>query len=220
MADIFDEIDEELKQDRTKALWTRYGKYVAAAAAAVVIGVGASQGYSAWMRGQAEAAANTFQQALISDEGAAALEGRIGELTDGYAMLGRFHIAAGQARAGDRLLLLLSLTFKFDAAAEAGYLAISNDTSMPQLYRDAALLMSVMNAPEGADVGDLQRRLAPLADGAGSWKGLALELSAALDLQQGQTDAALTKLEAIVALAETSPELRQRAARLVDILKS
>ena len=208
MADIFDEIDEELKQDRTKALWTRYGKYVAAAAAAVVIGVGASQGYSAWMRGQAEAAANVFQQALISDEGAAALESGIGELTDGYAMLGRFHIAAGQARAGDA------------AAAEAGYLAISNDTSMPQLYRDAALLMSVMNAPQGADVGDLQRRIAPLADGAGSWKGLALELSAALDLQQGQTDAALSKLEAIVALAETSPELRQRAARLVDILKS
>ena len=28
------------------------------------------------------------------------------------------------------------------------------------------------------------------------------------------------ELEAIVALAETSPELRQRAARLVDILKS
>ena len=40
MADIFDEIDEELKQDRTKALWTRYGKFVIAAATAVVIGVG------------------------------------------------------------------------------------------------------------------------------------------------------------------------------------
>ena len=34
MADIFDEIDEELKQDRTKELWTRYGKFVIAAAAA------------------------------------------------------------------------------------------------------------------------------------------------------------------------------------------
>ena len=58
MADIFDEIDEELKQDRTKELWTRYGKFVIAAAAAVVIGVGASQGYSAFMRSQAETAAN------------------------------------------------------------------------------------------------------------------------------------------------------------------
>ena len=35
MADIFDEIDEELKRDRTQELWTKYGKYVMAAAAAV-----------------------------------------------------------------------------------------------------------------------------------------------------------------------------------------
>ena len=208
MADIFDEINEELKQDRAKELWTRYGKFVIAAAAAVVIGVGASQGFSAWTRSQAETAANLYQQALTSDDNVAALESRIGDLTDGYAMLGRFQIAAGQAKAGDA------------AAAEAGYLAISNDTKVPQLYRDAALLMSVMNAPDGADAGDLQQRVASLADGAGPWKGLALELSAALDLQQGRTDAALAKLEAIVALAETSPELRQRAARLVDILKS
>ena len=208
MADIFDEIDEELKQDRTKALWTRYGKFVVAAAAAVVIGVGASQGYSAWTQSQAEKAANIYQQALAADDPVAALESRIGELTDGYAMLGRFQIAAGLAKAGDA------------AAAEAGYLAISSDSSVTQLYRDAALLMSAMNAPEGADAGDLQLRIAPLADGVGPWKGLALELSAALDLQQGRSDAALAKLETIVELAETSPELRQRAARLVDILKS
>ena len=30
MADIFDEINEELKQDRMTALWRRYGKYVIA----------------------------------------------------------------------------------------------------------------------------------------------------------------------------------------------
>jgi len=208
MADIFDEIDEELKQDRTKELWTRYGKFVIAAAAAVVIGVGASQGYSAFMRSQAETAANLYQQALKSDDSVAALESRLGDLTDGYAMLGRFQIAAGLAKAGDL------------AGAEAGYLAISSDSSVAPLYRDAALLMSAMNAPQGADAGDLQQRIAPLADGAGPWKGLALELSAAFDLQQGQADAALSKLETIVELAETSPELRQRAARLVDILKS
>ena len=41
MADIFDEIDEELKQDRAKQVWARYGRYVVSAAAAVVLGVGA-----------------------------------------------------------------------------------------------------------------------------------------------------------------------------------
>ena len=133
MADIFDEIDEELKQDRAKELWTRYGKFVIAAAAAVVIGVGASQGFSAWTRSQAETAANLYQQALTSDDNVAALESRIGDLTDGYACQ-QVPDRGRAANAGDAV------------AAEAGYLAISNDT-VPQLYRDAALLMSVMNAP-------------------------------------------------------------------------
>ena len=35
MADIFDEIDEELKQDRAKQVWARYGKYGVSAAVAL-----------------------------------------------------------------------------------------------------------------------------------------------------------------------------------------
>jgi hypothetical protein len=208
MADIFDEIDEDLKRDRTQALWTKYGKYVIAAAAAVVLGVGASQGFSAWTRSQAEAAANLYQQSLAAEDTVAALEQNIGQLTDGYTLLGRFQIAAGLAAAGDA------------AGAEAGYLGIAGDSSVADLYRDAALLLSVMNAPDSQPVGDLQDRIAPLADGAGPWKAMALELSAALDLKDGKTDAALSKLEMIVELAEVSPDLRQRAAQLVAILKS
>ena len=208
MADIFDEIDEDLKRDRAQQLWTRYGKYVIAAAAAVVIGVGASQGFSAWTRSQAESAANLYQQALAAEDPVAALEANLGALTDGYALLGRFRIAAGLAEAGDLV------------GAEAGYLGIAEDSSVATLYRDAALLMSAMNAPESRASDELQRRIAPLAEGAGPWKAMALELSAALDLEAGDRDAALTKLERIIELAETSNELRQRAARLVDILKS
>ena len=208
MADIFDEIEEDLKRDRTQALWTRYGKYIIAAAAAVVLGVGASQGFSAWTRSQAEASANLYQQSLAADDAVAALEQNIGQLTDGYALLGRFQIAAGLAKAGDA------------DAAEAGYLAIAEDGSVARLYQDAALLLSAMNAPDTRSAAELQARIAPLADGAGPWKPMALELGAALDLKDGNTDAALTKLEMIVELAEVSAELRQRAARLVAILKS
>ena len=49
---------------------------------------------------------------------------------------------------------------------------------------------------------------------------MALELSAALDLRDGNTDAALSKLEMTIELAEVSADLRQRAARLINILKS
>ena len=208
MADIFDEIDEDLKRDRTQALWTKYGKYVIAAAAAVVLGVGASQGFSAWTRSQAEAAANLYQQSVTADDAVAALEQNIGQLTDGYALLGRFQIAAGMAAAGDA------------AGAETGYLGVAEDASVADLYRDSALLLSAMNAPEDRATDELQARVAPLAEGAGPWKALALELGAALDLKDGNTDAALSKLEMIIELAEVSAELRQRAAQLAAILKS
>ena len=96
MADIFDEIDEELKQDRAKQVWARYGKYVVSAAVAVVLGVGASQGFTAWKQSQAEASADLYSQAIASDDAVTMLEVSLGDLTDGYALLGRFRIAAGK----------------------------------------------------------------------------------------------------------------------------
>ena len=208
MADIFDEIDEELKRDRTQALWTRYGKYVIAAAAAVVLGVGASQGYSAWTKSQAEAAADAYHQALAAEDAVSALEASLGDLTDGYALLGRFQIAAGKAQAGDA------------AAASDAYAALANDGSVDALYRDAALLLSVMNAPEDSDPLAQLDSLSSLANGNSSWQPLALELSAALHLKAGNEAEALSSLEAILDLAEAPAELRQRASRLVAVLKS
>ena len=77
-----------------------------------------------------------------------------------------------------------------------------------------------MNAPDSSDDAALQGRLAPLADGAGPWKPLALELSAALDLKAGDRAAAAAKLQEVIELDGTPPELRQRAAQLAEVLKS
>ena len=46
MADIFDEIDEDLKRDQMQMLWARYGKIVMAVVATVILLVGARQGYT------------------------------------------------------------------------------------------------------------------------------------------------------------------------------
>ena len=207
MADIFDEIDEELKRDRTQELWTKYGKYVMAAAAAVVLGVGASQGFGAWQRSQAEASANLYHQALAADDARVQLQNTVDGLTDGYALLARFSIAAAFAEEGDML------------AAEQAYDALASDGSIPPLYQQAAQLMAVMNAPDDSDTDALQERLAPLVD-AGPWQPLALELSAALHLKAGDRATAIATLETLIDLAETPNELRQRASRLVEVLNS
>lgn len=207
MADIFDEINEELKRDRAQVLWAKYGKYVISAAAAVVLAVGLSQGYAAWTKNQIENAATSYQAALQTDDVAAALETSLSGLTDGYAMLAQFRIAAARADAGDAI------------GAEQTYLAISTDKSVGALYQQAAILLSVMNAGDGAAIADLQARLAPLITAAGAWQGLALELSAGLDLQAGNISAAQAKLDQLLALPEIPSDLRQRVRRLTTALK-
>ena len=139
MADIFDEIDEDLKRDQMQMLWARYGKIVMAVVAAIILLVGARQGYTAWQSNQSEASATAYEQALKSDDIIAALEAQRGQLTDGYAMLAQFQIAAAQAAAND-----------FEAA-EASYMGIAADSSFDPLYQQAATLLSVMVAPQDAD---------------------------------------------------------------------
>ena len=207
MADIFDEIDEELKRDRTQELWTKYGKYVIGAAAAVVLGVGASQGFNAWTHSQAETSANLYHQVLAADDALTQLQAEAGNMTDGYALLARFQLAAAHALADDLV------------SAELAYAALAADKTVPALYQQAAQLLAVMNAPAGSDVGALQDSLSSLVEG-GPWQPLALELSAALDLQNGDNAAAIAKLETLINLAETPNELRQRASRLVQVLNS
>ena len=68
MADIFDEINEELKQDRMSALWARYGKYLIAVAGLVIAVVVFTQTYKQWQANQNEQAAETFYQAMMGDE--------------------------------------------------------------------------------------------------------------------------------------------------------
>ena len=207
MADIFDEIDEELKRDRAQVLWAKYGKYVLSAAAAIVLVVGASQGYNAWTKQQVKTAAETYQAALNADDVGAALEANLSSLTDGYAMVAKFQIAADLANKGDAV------------AAEQAYLALSTESRLDPLYQQAALMLSVMSAVNTGDVADLQDRLSSLTSAVGAWQALALELSAGLDLQAGDAAAAKAKIDQVLALPEIPNDLRQRAQRMALVIE-
>ena len=208
MADIFDEIEEELKKDKAQLLWARYGKFVISAVVAIVLAVGSAQGYKAWKTKQAAAAANAYQLAIGSDDVVASLSAAMADFTDGYEMLAQFRVAAAKAADGD------------SDGAVADYMMLAENKAINPLYQQAALLLAVMNAPTGTDPKQSQDQLATLTAAPGPWQGLALEQSAALDLERNDQAAALDKFESILGLAEISPELRQRASQLVQILKS
>ena len=53
MADIFQEVDEEVRREQLKKLWDRYGIVVIAAAVLIIAGVAGYRGYQYWLAKQA-----------------------------------------------------------------------------------------------------------------------------------------------------------------------
>ena len=72
----------------------------------------------------------------------------------------QFQIAVEQAASDDFV------------AAEASYLALASDASLDPLYQQAATLLSVMVAPQDADVSALMARLSDIETAVGPWQWL------------------------------------------------
>ena len=206
MADIFDEVNEDLKRDQLQKLWSRFGKYVILAVSIVVLGVGGRQGYTTWQGHKAVTAATAYHNALGASDLKTALKAELDQLSPGYAMLATFRIAAAQALAEDY------------AAAEESYLALSIDPAVRQLYQQAAILLSVMNAPMNRSADELATRLAVLESQAGPWQAMALEQAAGLALRGGDSKTALAKYTTLAGLPDTPPGVRQRASQMLEIL--
>ena len=132
---------------------------------------------------------------------------QLGKLSPGYSMLAQFRIAATQAK-----------NKNFDAA-EASYLALSKDPDIKLLYQQAAILLSVMNAPASRKHDELAARLTDLESQAGPWQSMALEKAAGLALWSGNRKAAIAKYESLAGLSDIPAGVRQRARQMLQVLK-
>lgn len=208
MADIFDEIEEDLRRDRMSLLWQRYGNYVIAFAIFIIVVVAGYQGYNYWKDSRAKAAGDAFFQAVTADEALEALNVISSDLPAGYEMLSKFRIAALQAKKGNRI------------AAEQSYLSLSRDANIGTFYQETALLLSVMNAPETKNNSELIDRISSLSEFSGPLQGLALETSAGLYLGLNNPEKAISLLLQASQLTDLSPSLRQRISQSLSILQS
>lgn len=212
MADIFQEIDEELRQDRAAKLWQRYGVYLIAAAVLVVAGVAGQSFWRDYQIGQREADSMRYEQAVrqASDKDAAGAAAAFASLIEdggeGYRVLARFRQAALAAEGGDA------------EAAVLTYDAIKNDTAVPSLFRDLAVLLSVIRQAEGGDASALSQSLAPLTEADNPWRSMALEQQAVLAVKTGDVAKAREIFTGLADDAEVSRGVRARAAEMLKAL--
>jgi len=184
VADIFREVDEDIRQERYTKLWKRYRWWLLGLVVALIGAVAAyvvidEQNESLRREeGLRFAAALSEFEAGRPKEAAAQFRALADDTDSGYLVLARLRAADALAAAGDR------------SAAVALYDELSADSQAKLRYRELGVLLAAEHLLDNAPPQDVMQRLAPLVSGDGPWRSLAVELTGLAQVKAGQTDAA------------------------------
>ncbi len=211
MADIFHEVDEEVRREQLKKLWDRYSIYLIALAVLIVVGVSGWRGYEYWVAKKAAAAGAAFEAAaVLNDQGkyaeAEAAFAKVAiEAPAGYRVLARMRVAGALAQVKP-------------ADAIKAYDELSADASIGTTWQDLAALRAGMLLVDTTSLAEMQRRLAPLAEPSRSFRHTARELLALSAWRNHDLAAARRYLDMIATDAETPAGTRARAEVLSGLI--
>jgi hypothetical protein len=211
VADIFHEVDEEVRREQLKKLWDRYSIYLIAAAVLIVAGIGAWRGYEYWVAKKAAAAGAAFEAALTLSadskyaEAEAAFTKLAADAPSGYRVLARMRAAGALSQ------------IKPPEAVKA-YDEIAADSSIGTTMQDIAALRAGMLLLDTASLGDMRRRLDPLTEPSRSSRHTARELLALSAWRNHDLAAAKRYLDMIATDAESPVGTRARADVLSGLI--
>ena len=207
MSDIFQEIDEDLRQDKAARLWKAYGKYLIALAIFIILAIASYRFIEHTNEKEREQTSELYELAseagrtvdkqaaieLFSDE-------RL-EQTMGYSIISKLKKAALARRNNDlegtRIVLKKIIT----------------NEEIPLYLRDLARLKLFAS--------DSDNNISPLdalIEEAGPWKFLALELKGGIQLEHGNLKEARSIFKELTDDANTPNNLRRRASEILKAL--
>ncbi len=211
MTDIFQEVDEEVRRERLKKLWERYGSYLIAACIMIIIGVGAWRGYEWWQAKQAAKSGAAFEQAAMlaesgkHQEAVAAFAKLSAEGAGGYRVLARLR-EAGELTTNDR------------QAAVAAYDAIAADGRAGQVVRDLAAVRAGFLLVDTAPYSEILQRLETATAPDRAFRHSAREILALSAWKAADLAAARRWTEMIMSDPQSPPGPRSRAEMLSELI--
>ena len=212
MADIFQEVDEELKREQYLDLWQKYGRYVIAAAVGVVAITAAIVFWRDYQAGQQMEESRRYEAAMAlardgkTQEALAAFGDVADESGASYTALASLQEGALRAREGDL------------AGAAAAYERVADDGGVDDILQDLATLLFVLYSLDSGEPAALSERLAPLTQEDNPWRFSARELDAFIAVKTGDTDRA-RELFTQLGDDQLAPQaLRGRASEMLSII--
>ena len=206
------EIDEELRREQLLKLWERYGTYLIAAAALIIIGIGGFKYFEHRQTVAAETAGARFTAAAReaaqnrTAEAQKALEEIQSSAPAGYAALARLRLAAADRLAGRR------------AEALAAYEAIAKEKGLDPLLADYARLQAATLRLDSAGWTEMQNRLNDLVADGNPWRFSARELLSLAAQKAGKTEEARSELQRLLGDRGTPPGIGERARMMLAML--
>jgi hypothetical protein len=211
VADIFQEVDEEVRREQLKKLWQRYGNLIIAACVLVVVGVGAWRGYEWWQAKQAAKSGAAFEAAVTLAEA-----GKHQAAETAFAKL------AADGSAGYRQLAQLRQAAELAStdrkAAIKAYDGIAADKSAGQVIQDLAAVRAGILLVDTASYGEMRQRLEPLTAPDRIFRHSARELLALSAWKAGDMASAQRWADMIMNDPQSPPGTRSRAEVLTELI--
>jgi len=202
---FINEVTEEVRRDRLFRLMRRYG-WIAVVVVLLLVGGTAYREYtSASKAAEAQAFGDAVVAALENNDPSgrvAALEQVTPPTEDASAMLSML-ISAEQGAAGN------------GEAASERLNATATRGALPEIYRQIASFKALTRPETPLSVDERRVAFEEMAKPGAPLRLLAEEQLALLDIEAGQTEAAKTRLNAILGDAEVTAGLRRRASQLI-----
>lgn len=202
---FIEEVTEEVRRDRLYALFRKYGWI----GGLVVVAIVGGTAWIEWTASREAARAEAFGDAVLDSLDMGGTEER-------RAALSSIPAVGSQRAVID--LLLASDPAEDKAATLAALDKLIADQTQPQSLRDLAVLRRVIVAGPDMPLADRQMALDGIAQPGRAFRTLAEEQLAYLLIEAGDTEAAITALQALTTDQEASGPLRSRAAQVITAL--
>lgn len=212
MSDIFREVDEEVRQDKAKAMLKRYGGYVMGLAILIVVSVG---GFKAWQfyslqqleKAGAEYLANVTL--IDNDKDAEAMDA--------------FHSLAQNGSSGFHLLSKFQeagLLAKTGKASEATiiYDALADDKTLDESLRNLASFRAALLLSNTSTLKEVESRIGDLAKAGSPWRPSALEILAITAFRTGDLVRADQMFAELAIDPQTPRAMRTRVSAMMSII--
>ena len=213
MADIFDEVTEELRQDQIKSIWKKYKKFVFIIIFLILLAVSSYKGYEYFENQRTQTNAQLFFNAIsklekksMSDAEKSFLELNLSNQS-GYKLLSYFALADLNYKKGNYTEM------------EKNYKIIINNDEFSKFHKDLALIYLAMNSQKN-DYNKKIQILKPIITSPSKLQSFAAELEILYLYELNKNKSATEKLKNLISRQDVKENQKNRLKVVEEIYKN